>query len=283
MVNHHPAQSIGQGQRVFTCGHSFHFWVADLLNETANLAGISGHQTVGTSSIGASMALKHWDVPEEQNQAKRALRAGGVDVLTLSCMSGPDDGIRKFAELATECNPNIRITVQELWLPEDRFPFDAASRVRKSVDEFNGSTIADLKKPHEAYFKAMEDYVNALNAALGRQVVFIVPDAQATLALRMMIIAGTAPGLSKQSDLFTDAWGHPSPPLRALSCYCHFSVIYRRSPVGFPVLSILADNPHWGAPLSHALQELAWDAVIRHPLSGLWSESRLEGKRGPRE
>ena len=115
----------------------------------------------------------------------------------------------------------------------------------------------------------MENYVNALNAQIGKQSVFIVPDAQATLALRERIIAGTAPGLEKQSDLFTDAWGHPSPPLRLLSAYCHFSVIYRRSPVDLPLPSVLAGNPRWDVTLNRVLQHLAWDVVTQHPLSGV--------------
>ncbi|NQT20849.1 MAG: hypothetical protein HQ592_14170 [Planctomycetes bacterium] len=269
MIGHRSHGSLDGGQRVFTCGHSFHTWVPEMLSDLAKAAGISGHHAAGTSSIGGSRMIQHWDVAEEENEAKKALRAGTVDVLTLACMTRPDEGIRNFAMLAVEHNPDIRITLQELWLPEDRFPFDSANRVRTSVDEFNSSTMADLDKSHQAYFKVMEDYVNALNAEIGKQTVFIVPDAQATLALRERIIAGTAPELEKQSDLFTDAWGHPSPPLRQLSAYCHFAVIYRRSPVGLPMPSVPADSPSWGVTLDRLLQELAWDAVSSHPLSGV--------------
>ena len=277
MVNHTPSRSLARGQRVFTCGHSFHFWVADILIDVAKGAGIGDHRAIGTSAIGGSRVIQHWDVPEEQNEAKKALRAGNVDVLTLSCMTQPDEGISKFARMAVEHNPNVRVTLQELWLPEDRFPFDPANRVRKTSDEFNGSTMAALETAHEAYFKVMEDYVSVLNVELGTQSVFIVPDAQATLALREKIIAGTAPGLEKQSDLFTDAWGHPSPPLRLLSAYCHFSVIYRRSAVGLPLPSVLADNPSWGVTLNRVLQQLAWDAVTQHPLSGVRANTASEG------
>lgn len=261
------------GLRVFTCGHSFHAWVADDLSNIAMSAGIGNHQVVGVSSIGASTAIQHWNVPEEKNEAKKALRAGDVDVLTLSCMTHPDAGISAFAKLAVEHNPSVRVTLQELWLPEDHFPFDPAHRGRKSVDEFNGSTMADLIKTHQAYFKEMEDYAVSLNAEIGKQSVFIVPDAQATLALRKMILDGTVSGLTKQSDLFTDAWGHPTPPLMALSSYCHFAVIYRRNPMGLPLPKILAGNPKWDAKLNLLLQELAWDAVKEHPLSGI----RLNG------
>jgi hypothetical protein len=262
------------GLRVFTCGHSFHAWTGEMLAEMAQAAGIRDHRQVGVSAIGRSLAIQHWDVPIEQNEARKALRAGGVDVLTLSCMTRPDEGIRKFAELAAAHNPEARVTLQELWLPEDRFPFDPENRVRKSVDEFDAATMAGLKGPHDAYVTVMEDYVAALNAQLGRQVVFIVPDAQATLALRAKIIAGAAPGLQKQSDLFRDPWGHPTPPLKQLSACCHFAVIYRRSPVGLPLPSVFEGNAGWGPDLNRVLQELAWDAVTSHPMSGVGATPR---------
>lgn len=240
-----------------------------MLADLASGSGIAGHLTAGVSSIGAARAIQHWDVPEQQNEAKKALRSGSVDVLTLSCMTQPDEGIRKFAMLAVEHNPDVRITLQELWLPEDRFPFDPEHRLRTSVDEFDDTTLADLQKPHEEYFKVMEDYVGALNAEIGKQAVFIVPDAQATLALRAGIIAGTVPGLKKQSALFSDSWGHPTPPLRLLSAYCHFSVIYRRSPVGLPCPAVLTNSMPESVLLNLILQQLAWNAVAHHPLSGL--------------
>jgi len=281
MTSRNSDRPITQRQRVFTCGHSFHAWVGEYLVDMAKAVGISGHHQVGTSVIGGSRTIQHWDVPEQQNEAKAALRSGKVDVLTLSCMTQPDEGIRKFAELAVKHNPNIRVTLQELWLPEDRFPFDAANRTRESVEQFNDSSMAQLMKAHEAYFEVMEDYVSSLNTEIGKQVVFIVPDAQATLALRERIIAGTVPGLTRQSDLFTDAWGHPSPPLRLLSGYCHFSVIYHRSPIGLPPPKAPAGDPILSGTLNRLLQELAWDAVTQHPLSGVnASEGLCEGVSG---
>jgi hypothetical protein len=268
------AGPITAGLRVFTCGHSFHATVIpQLLAEIAESANIKDHVIVGVSMIGASQAIQHFQVPDEKNQAKAALIAGKVDVLTLSCMAQPDDGISLFAKLAVEHNPNIRITLQELWIPEDHWPFDAKHRTRKSRDEFDATKIDDLKKTNQAYSKVMEDYVTALNATLGKQYVFIVPDMQATLALREKILAGMAPGLKKQSDLFTDAWGHPSPPLRLLSAYCHYSVIYRRSPVGLPIPPSAAKQGLKDEALNRLLQEIAWDAVTHHPLSGVKADN----------
>src|SRR6478736_1032210 len=66
------AAPITEGLRVFTCGHSFHVWVAKMVAELAEKAGIKNHRVAGISSIGGSRVLQHWDVPEEKNAAKKA-------------------------------------------------------------------------------------------------------------------------------------------------------------------------------------------------------------------
>jgi len=115
----------------------------------------------------------------------------------------------------------------------------------------------------------VDDFVRGINEGLGKQVIFTVPVGQAAVALREKIVAGQAPGLKKQWDLFGDPWGHAKPPLQVLSTYCHFAVIYRRSPVGLPLPAALKKNPEWNDQLNRLLEELAWDAVIHHPMSGV--------------
>jgi len=292
-------EPITKGQRMFTCSHSFHAFVYPLVDEMAKSAGIPDHQSVGRSSIGGSRVIQHWEVPDEKNEAKAALKAGKVDVLTLSPIwlvpqpglslgvqrkKGekdpntvpiywlPDDGIEKFARLGIEHNPNIRITVQEYWLPNDEYVPVYPLQTKKKVDH-DAATVDSLSKAYNGYFHDVDEYVRKLNKQLGKDAVLVVPVGQAVLKLREKIIAGQAPGLTKQSELFRDNWGHPTVPMQVLSGYCHFAVIYRRSPVGLPLSPTLAKgkakNPGWDEKLDHLLQELAWEAVIHHPLSGV--------------
>jgi hypothetical protein len=268
------APPITEGQRVFTCGHSFHYFTPPIIIDLAKKAEIKDHQLAGVSSIGGSRVIQHWNVPDEKNKAKELLTAGKVDVLTLSPIYLPDEGIEKFARLALEHNPKVRVTVQEFWLPYD--VYDTESPLKNRPVDHNGARIAELRKQHEAYFKSMDDHVRNLNKQLGKEVVYVVPVGQAVLALREKIIEGKAAGLATQDDLFTDAIGHAKPPLMALAAYCHFAVIYRRSPVGLPMPDVLvkAKNPAYDEKLNRLLQELAWDAVTSHPLSGLRAESK---------
>ena len=102
--------------------------------------------------------------------------------------------------------------------------------------------------------------------------IFVVPAGQAVIALREKIIAGQAPGLKMQTDIFTDGLGHPKAALSVLIAYAHFAVIYRKNPTGLPVPQALASLKLPGddaTALNKLLQQLAWDAAIHHPLSGV--------------
>jgi len=215
---------IKNGLRVFTVGHSFHAWVAPLLLELAQSAGISDHKIAGVMGVGGSTVLQCWDVPNakrvegqkkqpSENTAKNALMAGQVDVLTLSPIWMPDEGIDKFTDLGLQHNPNIRITVQEFWLPNDTYepvyPLDV--RKKPTVDH-NAATIPELRKHYEAYFHDVDDYVRGVNQKFGNGAAIIVPVGQATLALREKIVAGQAPGFDTQAELFRDPWGLRWPP-----------------------------------------------------------------------
>jgi hypothetical protein len=262
------AEPITKGQRVFTCGHSFHVWVPGIVTELCKKAGIEGHVQIGVSSIGGSKVIQHWNKPDDKNNAKEALKTGKVDVLTLSPIFFPDAGIENFTKLALEHNKDIRIVVQPIWL---RWDIYEPTTKRPAKVDHNKITGEELRQRHAAYFKEMDDYIRDLNKKQGKTVLYVVPAAQAVIALREKIIAGQAPGLKSQEDLFTDELGHGKPPLQALVAYCNFAVIYRRSPVGLPAPNILkqAKLGDQEEKLNRLLQELAWDAVVQHPLSGV--------------
>ncbi|MGO8690038.1 MAG: hypothetical protein ACLQLG_10420 [Thermoguttaceae bacterium] len=268
------AAPITKGQRMAFASHSFHVFVPDILKEMVEAAGIKGHVRVAQSSIGGSKVVQHWDVPDKDNRVKDALRTGKVDVLSVSPVHLPDDGIEKFTALALKYNPDIRVLVQEFWLRWDIY--EPTTKIPARVDH-NAITGAELRKRHAPYFQGMDDLVRALNKKFGKQVIFVVPAGQAVLALREKIIAGQAPGLKKQSDVFVDDLGHGNQVIEVLVSYCHFAVTYRRSPVGLPVPSKLATwghSPEIRAKLNRLLQEIAWEAAIQHPLSGLQADAR---------
>ena len=49
-----------------------------------------------------------------------------------------------------------------------------------------------------------------------------------------------------------------------------------------PAVLTRAGNPEWGDKLNRLLQELAWDAVVSHPLSGVQAKPQVgTGRKRP--
>jgi len=269
---------IAKGLRLYAAHHSYFVQVPPILTEIATAAGFADQVWVGAKYLGGSKSLQHWNVKDEDNKAKEALKAGAADVLILTPVYLPDEGIEKFAELGLANNPNIRVTVQEFWLPYDAYEphyYDPPKIPRPEKVDHNAQTGASLRESHGRYFHEMDALIGDINQRLGKQVVFAVPAGQAVIALREKIISGHAPGLKTQEDLFTDPLGHPKPALQVLIAYTHFAVIYRKNPAGLPVPSALAQlklPADEATALNHLLQELAWDAATHHPLSGVFSK-----------
>ena len=65
---------ITQGQKIATCGHSFHYFMPAILKELAKAGEIKEHEQVGESYIGGSRIIQHWDVPAEKNKVKDLLK-----------------------------------------------------------------------------------------------------------------------------------------------------------------------------------------------------------------
>jgi hypothetical protein len=241
-------------------------YTGQLLPPMTEAAGIA-YRDAGRQMIGGSRVLQHWVVPDEQNLAKRVLREGSVDVITLSPhMLLPDEGIDNFTKLGLEKNPNLRVLVQASWPARDGNAGEFHNEMR------DASTVESLKKlqdMHEtSWVSALEKQVKSLNAAVGKEAVHIIPASRAVFALRERIAQGTAPGLTKQTDLFRDDLGHPNAPMAVLVTYCHFAAIHQRSPEGLPVPETIKDMPQ-AAKLNTLMQKIAWDTVSTYPMSGV--------------
>ncbi len=256
--------------RVFVCAHSFMIFTAKLLPPLAEAAGFP-YTAAGQQMIGGSRVIQHWDLPDERNVVKAALREGKVDVLTLSPHRLlPDPGIDNFVKLGLEKNPNLRVLVQASW---PGFDGDWTKKFKNEQrDSATPESLGTMRKGfREFWLNAMEEQARALNASAGREVVHIVPVFEAVFALRERIAKGEAPGLAKQTDLFRDDIGHPREPLAALVTYCHFAAITGRSPVGLPAPAEILRMPR-GTEMNVLLQQLAWEAVTAYPFSGVKAE-----------
>jgi hypothetical protein len=265
-----------KGQRVFFASHSGMRHVPDPLGELAESAKIKGHKKVGHQSLGASKTLQHWNLPEDKNEAKKALKAGEVDVFVMSPIQFPDEGVENFVKLGLEHNPNMRFLVQITWgggdIDNQDFPKGAFGNVNRE------KTPDQLKQLYARNIKAAEAQADAINQKYGggKMVLLLVPSAQALVALRTRIANQEVAGLTKQGELFRDALSHPSAPLEALNTYLHYAVLYGRNPVGLPMPGLLqrAKREAWDDKFSRSLQELAWETAANYPYSGVTAATK---------
>jgi hypothetical protein len=199
-----------------------------------------------------------------------------VDVFVMSPIQFPDEGVENFVKFGLEHNRNMRFLVQITWGGGDIDNQDFPKGLFANFDR--EKTPDQLKKLYERNIKAAETQADNINKKYGggKKVLFLVPSAQALVALRTRIVHKEAPGLTKQGELFSDVMSHPSAPLEAFNTYLHYAVLYDRSPVGLPMPGLLkrAKREAWDEKLSRFLQELAWDTAANYPYSGVTSATK---------
>jgi hypothetical protein len=261
--------AAAKGQRVFYASHSLMWYVPTPLGELAKAAKIKDHKLVGLQMLGASKTLQHWNMPDEKNKAKEALKKGEVDVFVMSPIQFPDVGIDNFIKLGLEHNVDMRFVVQISWGGWDIDNQDFPKGANNNVDR--NKTPEQLKNLYKRNIKAAEEQADAINKKVGKQVLFLVPSAQALVTLRTKIANKEMPGLASQRELFRDPISHPAPPLEALNTYLHYAVIYGQSPVGLPVPDLLkkVKKDAWDEKFNRTLQEIAWETASDYSFSGI--------------
>jgi len=350
-------ESKPDGMSVFYASHSLMWDMPPVLTEAAEAYGIEGHKVLGIQRLGVSRTSQHWNLPDEQNQAKQALKAGNVDAFVMSPIGMPDPGIENFVKLGLEHNPDAKFYIQISWpgmglvdnddmestmggmfgggnrggmrggtrggtrggrggntTPPANAPTDGPGAMAPSPQNptfsfaafgggapggrggmrggFGGGmmgggmmgggqdynkTPEEIAKINIKNNKSAEDQAKKINEEVGKTVVYLIPTAQAHNALRVMIYNKEMPGMTDQGEVFRDFIGHPTDPVIALNAYLHFAVMYRVSPVGLPIPSILknSNKPEYREEkFNLALQELAWKTVSNYPQSGVKASAK---------
>jgi hypothetical protein len=262
------------GRRLVYASHSLMWDIPDILAAEVKDYGIKEHVIVGVQRNGFSTTAAMW---QQGAQSKGWLQNGKADDFITSPMEMPDTGVDNYVAYGLQYNPKMRFFIQNNWAGFNMDGNLAGKMMGRGAKQWDQTTVEDLKTLNTTCEKAFDDQVKKINEKykadekIGREVAFIIPTSQANTELRTLIIEKKFPGLDKQSDLFADQIGHPKPVLWVLNSYIHFACIYGKSPVGMPIPARLkqANNPKFDADFNKRLQELAWKAVIEHPLSGV--------------
>jgi len=285
----YAAPPIDDGQHYYMATHSFNVFIGPSsrtgdvgpLAKLAAEAELEGHENLGIQMIGGSTPMQHWnqgDGDDSQNLAKVALRAGGVDVFTMSPNAiMPEEGIDHFADLMIETNPQGRILVQHSWSAWDGTATTSsvggtgqADFSREDHDLADVATIQgwiDAAHAEGGYLDRLRTQLIGINERAGRDMAFVVPAADAVYRLRQEVLRGRIPGIEKQSELFRDGMGHPNTAIVNLVTYVWFTVMYRQPASGLTALVDPADAT--SAERERLLQQIAWEVAAGEPMSGL--------------
>jgi len=236
----------------------------------------------GTHNFGRSG--KNWVEESLETDKKNVLVKGEFDVIYLGFvqLAQPIEALDQMTTMALKYKPDCRIYLQHAWAsgggnwaPGDR---SSIGTLRDDDD------LAAIQVEWDKRRKKLEDKVDEINKQHGKQVVFIIPLADAVMKMRQMVAAGKLPSVTKQSQLFWDnnetrnRDDHAAHQTVVLAMYCAHAAIYRKSPEGLKVSS--PDGFYWGpkaergkVPVNDAqhaiLQKLAWETVSTYPYAGV--------------
>ena len=104
-------------------------------------------------------------------------------------------------------------------------------RIRNNANR-DDAKVSDLQAAIDEWRKRLEAQVDELNKQHGKQAVFIVPVGDAVVKLRGLVIDSKYPGITKQSELFTDPIGHGGPHIQALAILLQFRRHLSHEPCG---------------------------------------------------
>lgn len=264
---------------VFHLGHSL---VGRDMPEMLFQLAQAGHHY--TSQLGWGTPLKsHWepDVPingfETENDhpryrdATEALQSGDYDAVILTEMVEIRDAIEyhdsdrylaKWAALAREHNPDVRVYLYETW-PSTDDPEGWLLRLERDLPRYWEDAIL----------------LRAMARDPEHRPIHVIPAGQVFAQfIRAVDEVGGVDNITGPRGLFAiDANGDPDPiHLNDIGAYLvaltHYAVLYHASPVGLPHRLMRADGTPADAPgeaTARLMQETVWQVVTNYPKTGV--------------
>ena len=251
-----------KGLTILFYGNSWFNFVPDGVADQVKAAGIEGHKEVRLTKPNEFGVLETGEIEVYANGVHWWASDPWTQGLTAE----------KLIEKGLKANPNFRAYFHAAWLV-----WDGRAQATKMPADFDNSQPGDVQAALDKARTGVEAIVDKLNEKFGKRVVFLVPVGDATVKLRELILQAKYPGVTKQSELWTDGMPHPGADVKALSTYCHFAAIYRTSPVGLKIARYkeLSDEQH------AILQKIAWDVVSAYPYAGIAPEPKGKSKASP--
>lgn len=265
----------GNGLRILMTGHS---WVAPAnrtLPGIARAAGLDGHRQrvhLSGGATGAANAIWLKEFGKFKTDAPKpilipALATGEWDVMTWgSYYNDKTENFSQWIDLCVKYNPDMKFFIQDGWprVTSGYLRLEPTVAVQRLQDEMD-------RMVKEYFTPGLE----VLNQRYPGKVHF-VPAGPAVVELIRRYYDQKLPGFDCLSENFGGSkgiyrdGGHLSKKSGAehLVGYVYYATLYRRSPTLLP-----KDAPD-GVPavIDRQLREIAWEAVVESPLSGIADE-----------
>lgn len=283
---HTPMPAPSDALSVFHLGHSLVGRdMPAMVQQLAQAAGLNNHRY--ESQLGWGTPLRaHWEpdvaingFDDENNHprfrdATEALRSGAYDAFVATEMVELRDAIayhdsgeylRRWAALAFENRPDVRIYLYESWHNLD----DAAGWLTRldqdPAELWEGQVLAKAMAPADG-----QDVPPMIH---------VIPAGRVMAAfVRAVEGQGGLPGMSDRSHLFARLPDGSLDPIHIndlgayLVALTHYAVLYHRDPTGLPHALRRADGAPADAPsdaVAALMQQVVWDVVTALPVTGV--------------
>ena len=176
-----------------------------------------------------------------------------------------------WIEFCLKYNPNMKFYLSDAW-PQ----LDQLKEIPKSEAELTTELMVKLGK------QKFDDYskiIKALNKKYNDKI-FIMPTCEAMVLCTKYFNEGKLPGIEglhkfvgkKSRSLWRDRLGHLGPGLESLEGYVFYATIYGKSPE--LIKDNIFDTKFPSRELDQRFREIAWQAVLNNPLSGVVDKNK---------
>ncbi|MFK7735126.1 MAG: hypothetical protein AB8B50_03800 [Pirellulaceae bacterium] len=164
-------------------------------------------------------------------------------------------------------NPDMKFYLSDAW-PQ----LDQLDKIPTSEDELTPGLVAKLGQEK---FKQYGEIINDLNDQYDNRI-FIMPTCEALVLCVKYLDEGKLPGIDgvhralgqKERSLWRDRLGHLGPGLESLEGYVFYATLYGRNPELIDG-DIFGNQKFPSRALDRQFRKIAWQAVLRNPLSGV--------------
>ncbi len=177
-----------------------------------------------------------------------------------------------WIDFCLKYNPDMKFYLSDAW-PQ----LEQLDQIPGSEDQLTPEVMMRLGKEK---FKTYSKLVNELNNKYEGKV-FIMPTCEAMVLCVKYFNQGKLPGIDgihqavgkQKRSLWRDRLGHLGPGLGNLEGYVFYATIYGRTPEHIKG-DVFGNSDFPSRELDRRFREIAWQAVLRNPLSGVVDDNK---------